>query len=373
MNRTLNYIFDDTMKREGKRATLLYGGEEFICFFRRNNDNQNIKDTMTMYYRVDSPVYTGSLLKFDRFNYLVLNKETAENDVYYKSALIRCNGTINTHSLSVVGLPIYGVKVNNAKAEQTTYYAVIDGNIEVKTQDCEESRALRIDDQFNEYGRTWLITNIYYIDGICHLMCEVKADITPTYEYTLEISSLDSVNVIPHESARITATAYINGNKADNATITYISSDIDVATIDDNGVIDYRRDGEVTFTAIWLEQNIRETTPTVTVATAPTNYDYEIFVTPIDEICFEFPETLTYYMTFGGVRNDEIPICFRIDNPNNLSSAQLKHIKITDKGNHTIEVNIDSSNLLGKEFELVAYNDEYETENRQTIKVTSLF
>ena len=130
-------------------------------------------------------------------------------------------------------------------------------------------------------------------------------------------------------------------------------------------MIDYRRHGEVTFTAIWLEQNIRESTPTVTVATAPTNYDYEIFVTPIDEICFEFTETLTYYMTFGGVRNDEIPICFRIDNPNNLSSAQ--------KGNHTIEVNVDSSNLLGKEFELVAYNDEYETENRQTIKVTSLF
>ena len=26
---TLNYIFDETMRREGKRAALLYGGEEF--------------------------------------------------------------------------------------------------------------------------------------------------------------------------------------------------------------------------------------------------------------------------------------------------------------------------------------------------------
>ena len=126
---TLNYIFDETMRREGKRAALLFGGEEFTCFFRRNNDNQNTKDTMIMYYRADAPVYTGNLISFDRFSYLVLNKETAENDVYYKSAVIRCNGTINTHSLSAVGLPIFGATVNNAKAEQTTHYSLIDGNI----------------------------------------------------------------------------------------------------------------------------------------------------------------------------------------------------------------------------------------------------
>lgn len=371
MDRTLNYIFDETMRREGKRAALLYGGEEFNVFFRRNNDNQNTKDTMIMYYRADAPVYTGNLISFDRFSYLVLNKETAENDVYYKSAVIRCNGTINTHSLSAVGLPIFGATVNNAKAEQTTHYSLIDGNIEVQTQDCEESRALRIDDYFNEYGRTWRISNIYFIDGICHLMCEVSADSTPTYEYTLELSSLDSVNVIPHESARITATAYINGNRVDNATINYISSDIDVATIDDNGVIDYRRDGEVTFTAIWLEHNIRQSTPIVTVATAPVSAEYDIYVTPMDEVCFDFAETLTYYVTYGGVRRDEIPVSFKVEG--DLTAAQLRKITITDNGDHTIDLEVSGTNMLDKRFDLVAYNTEYNVENRQTIKVTSLF
>lgn len=371
MNNTLNYIFEDTMKREGKRATLLYGSEKFTCFFRRNNDNQNVKDTMTMYYRADAPVYTGNLISFDRFSYLVLNKETAENDIYYKSAIIRCNGTINTHSLSVSGLPFYGDSVNNANAEQTTYYSFIEGNIEILTQDCEKSRALQIDDNFNEYGRTWKITNIYFIDGICHLMCKVSADVTPTYEYKLELSPLVSLNVIPHEAASITATACINGNKVEDVEITYISSDIDIATIDNNGVIDYRRDGEVTFTAIWVEKNIRTTTPTVTVSTAPKSDERTVFVTPIDEICYDFSETLTYYATYGGVRDDEVPVSFKIEG--DLTAAQLKKIKITDKGNHTIELLVSGSNLLGKKFDLVGYNDTYELENRQTIKVTSLF
>ena len=371
MDRTLNYIFDETMRREGKRAALLYGGEKFNVFFRRNNDNQNTKDTMIMYYRADAPVYTGNLLSFDRFSYLVLNKETAENDVYYKSAVIRCNGTINTHSLSAVGLPIFGATVNNAKAEQTTHYSLIDGNIEVQTQDCEESRALRIDDYFNEYGRTWRITNIYFVNGICHLMCEVSADSTPTYEYTLELSYLDSVNVTPNESARITATAYINGNRVDNATINYISSDIDVATIDDNGVIDYRRDGEVTFTAIWIEHNIRQSTPTVTVATAPVSAEYDIYVTSMDEVCFDFAETLTYYVTYGGVRDDDIAVSFKVEG--DLTAAQLRKITITDNGNHTIDLEVSGTNMIGKRFDLVAYNTEYNVENRQTIKVTSLF
>lgn len=368
---SLYYVFEETMKRESKRAALLYGGEHFICFFRRNDDNQNTKDTMTMYYRTDAPVYVGSLIAFANSNYLVLNKETAENDIYYKSAVIKCNGTINTHSLSVVGLPFYGDNANNTKSVQTTFYNLIDGNIELLTQDCEKSRALKIDDQFNEYGRTWRITNIYFIDGICHVVCEITADCTPTYEYTLELSSLDSFNVIPHEPAQITATAYINGNRVDNATIKYISSDIDVATIDDNGEINYRRDGEVTFTAIWMEQNVRESTATVRVATAPVDDKWAIFVTQLDTICYDFSEIITAYVTYGGVRVDDKQVSFRIEG--NLTPAQRKKIKITDLEYHKIDLEVCGSSMLDKVFDLVAYNEEYGIEYRQTIKVTSLF
>ena len=160
----LNDIFRQSMQCEHKTITVQETGEQFKCFFRKSNDNINRRDTMTMFYDVDAPVEVGALLLYGGNTYLTLNKETAENDVYFKSAIIRTNGAINTHSLSVIGLPFYGDNVNNATSTNTTNISLIDGNIEVMTEDNEESRALKVDDLFNEWGRTWKITNLFYID-----------------------------------------------------------------------------------------------------------------------------------------------------------------------------------------------------------------
>ena len=88
----LNDIFRQSMSREHKTVTVCETGEQFECFFRKNNDNINYRDTMIMFYDVDSPVEVGTLLLYGGNIYLTLNKETAENDVYFKSAVIRTNG-----------------------------------------------------------------------------------------------------------------------------------------------------------------------------------------------------------------------------------------------------------------------------------------
>lgn len=173
------------MSREHKTVTVCETGEQFECFFRKNNDNINYRDTMIMFYDVDSPVEVGTLLLYGGNIYLTLNKETAENDVYFKSAVIRTNGEINTHSLSVVGLAFYGDSVNGATPTDSTNLNLINGNIEVMTEDNALSRALEVGDLFNEWGRTWKIANLFFIDGICHIVLEITADVIPTYNYSL--------------------------------------------------------------------------------------------------------------------------------------------------------------------------------------------
>ena len=49
MNNILTRVFDETMQREGRTISTVTSGESFQCFFRRNNDNTNSKDTMIMY------------------------------------------------------------------------------------------------------------------------------------------------------------------------------------------------------------------------------------------------------------------------------------------------------------------------------------
>ena len=371
----LNDIFRQSMQREHKMITVQETGEQFKCFFRKSNDNINRRDTMTMFYDVDAPVEVGALLLYGGNTYLTLNKETAENDVYFKSAIIRTNGVINTHSLSVVGLPFYGDNVNNATATNTTNFNLIDGNIEVMTEDNDVSRALKVDDLFNEWGRTWKISNLFYIDGICHIVLEVNANVTPKYNYNLVLSTLTSFNVAPEDTASITATAYCNEIEMTKATIVYSSSNTEVAPIDSSGNISYLADGEVYFTATWQEQNISQSTGTVTVASAPADDSVSIYVERLEEICYDFPETLHYYAIRGGVRDDTIPVSFKIENINVTTNynTYLKKITITDNGDNTIELYISGSVMRSKTFDLVAYNEEYEVENRQNIKVVSLF
>lgn len=371
----LSDIFQQSMQREHKTVTIRGTGEQFECFFRKSNDNINRRDTMTMFYNVDASVEVGTLLSYGSNTYLTLNKETAENDVYFKSAIIRTNGVINTHSLSVVGLPFYGDNVNNATATNTTNFNLIDGNIEVMTEDNDISRALKVDDLFNEWGRTWKISNLFYIDGICHIVLEVNVNVTPTYNYSVVLSTLASYNVVPEDTASISATAYCNETEMTKASIVYSSSNNEVATIDSNGNISYLADGEVYFTATWQEQNISQSTGTVTVASAPADDSVSIYVERLEEICYDFPETLHYYAIRGSVKDDTIPVSFKIENINvtNNYNTYLKKITITDNGDNTIELSVSGSVMRSKTFDLVAYNEEYEVENRQNIKVVSLF
>lgn len=374
MYNVLSTIFEETMRREHHTASAFTSGEEFDCFFRRNNDNLNEHDTMVMYYRVDAPVQAGTLINFDGFTFLALNRETVENDVYYKSSIVRTNGVANTHSLSVVGLPFYSSTINNATATNSTNLSIIDGNAEVLTEDNAASRSLAINDLFNEWKHTWRITNLFYIDGICHIVMEINGNIEPTYRYKVVLAPLMSLHVNVGDTDTLTATAYIN-DKVTNAEITYSSSDDSIATIDNSGNIEYLAEGQVAFTAAWTEQGVSATTDIVAVQSEPVGEDISIYMEELGEIYKGMESDFSCYALKGGVRDDSIPISVVAENVSGVSNqeAYLAYIKITNKGNGKFEVKVDNSNMTYKTFDLVASVDGYETKTRQTVKVVPFF
>lgn len=373
MDNVLFDIFEETMRRERHTAAIFTTSEEFECFFRRNNDNLNEHDTMIMYYRVDTPVKAGTLISFGGYTYIALNRETVENDVYYKSSIVRTNGVANTSS--VVGLPFYSDTINNATATNGINLSIIDGNAEVLTEDNAASRNLSVNDLFNEWGRTWKITNLFYIDGICHIIMEVNANVTPTYEYTVVLSPLASVHVMQGDMDSLKATAYINDNEVSNAALEYSSTNEDVATIDNDGNIEYIAAGEVSFTVTWVEKGVTATTDVVTVQLEPESDDVTIYMEELKEVDEGFETDFSCYALKGGVRDNSMPVTVKAENVSNVTNqtVYLKYIKITNLGNGRFEILVDSSNMLGKNFDLVASVDGYEASTRQTVKVISFF
>ena len=330
---------------------------------------------MIMFYRVDAPVQAGTLINYGGHTFIALNKETIENDVYYKSSVVRTNGVFNTHNLAVIGLPFYSSTINNSTATNGVNLSIIDGNAEVLTEDCPASRALVTDDLFNEWRRTWKITNLFYIDGICHVIMEVSADVTPKYDYKIVLSPLTSYHVTLGDTDRLTAAAYINDNEIPNATIEFSSSNDEVATIDADGNIEYLTDGEVSFTALWTEQDVSATTDDVTVQTEPADEDVSIFMELLETVYCKFESDFLCYALRGGARDDSIPVTVRAENVSGVSnqSVYLSYIKITNLGNGKFEVLADNTNLLGKSFDLVATIEGYDAIVRQTVRVASLW
>lgn len=375
MNDILENVFNQTMRREQHEISTYTTGEHFKCFFRKSNDTISRRDTMTLYYRVDAPVKIGTLLCFGGNIYLTLNKETIENDVYYKSAVIKANGAITTHSLSVVDLPIYSNRMNDSVSDGDANISILSGNSEFLTEDGDISRKLKINETFNVFGRTWKITNMFFVDGLCHIISEVYSDIEISRKFEIHLSTLSCYNCLPGDTDKLTATAYCNDNRTPDANIVFASSNEGVASIDQNGNIEYLADGEVYFTAKWPEYNVSQSTKNVLVASTPIDDTVSIYVDELDVICYDFSETLKYYAVRGGVRDDTIPVKFKIENLKvpNRPEVYMKKITITDNGNGTIELLVSDQVMRGKSFDLVAYNDEFGVENRQTINVISLF
>ena len=372
----LKRTYDETMKREGIKVTSYFGSESFDAFFRINNDGTNQKYTLIMFYGLDAPVQNGSIILIRGEKYIALNKETIECDVYYKSTMVKANGQITTNDFSVVGLPFYSTDMNYGNAKGDANLTIIDGRMEVVTADCELSRKLNINDYFNEWGRTWQIENIYYVDGICKVVLQVTADKPIEHTYTLSLAETNVLSAVVGDMLNLYATAYCDGIEDATAELAWHTSNPDVASIDNEGNVVFVAPGTVTLSVSWDEHNLIQYTNAIECVAISTdeegNPDDEsiaLYVAEAKELFWDFEnDPIEYSVTRGGVKVNDIPITFKAEYP--ASATLQKKISIVVSDGSAL-VNPADSRLMGKSFTLIASNAEYGLEHKQTIKVVS--
>lgn len=284
--------FKRTMEREGKVVTTYTGGTEFKAFFRIREDNENEREVITMFYDVTAPVRPGTLVMYGYGVFIALNRETVENEIYYKSALVKCNGVYNDNYGNVTNVPFYTDNMKSSVSIGNQTISMLNGNIELITEENSISKKIAINDYFNEFGRTFKVTNRYTMDGITHLIAEVEADRQPAYNYSIVIDGVPQNEVKVNDTAKLTATPYINGSVTTGATFEWSSSDTAIASIDGVGNAVFLKEGTVKFTAKWVEKDVLESTSVITVgngSVTPPTEDYTATIEGRDELKLGLP------------------------------------------------------------------------------------
>ena len=186
---------------------------------------------------------------------------------------------ITLNNREVIGIPCYASAMKDGLAESNNMLSLINGTMEFITESNSLSRQIQIDDTFNEFGRTYKVNNIYYKDGILHVITEVSTNERPIEHLKIVIDGLSKDSYIIGDTAQLCAILYIN-NVITNGTVTWESTDTSVASIDGTGKVTFLSDGSVAFKAYWIEKDISETSAIVIAGNPNVSYTYKIIGKP---------------------------------------------------------------------------------------------
>ena len=336
--------FERTMKREGRIVVTYTSGTEFRAFFRTRDEHENQRETIIMYYDVTAPVRPGTLVMVGYGVFLALNRETTENDVYYKSTLIKCNGVFNENTGIVHNVPFYAGNLKSSVSVGNNVITMLNGNIELITEENSLSKQIDIGHSFNEFGRTFEVTNKYIMDGIVHLIAEVRADQKTDFVYTIQIDGLLNSSVPVNSVIQLEATPYVNDNPTTGATLEWKSSDNSIATVDGTGKISGISEGEAQITIVWVEKNVSETINITVVNDYVPEFTYKCDISGRTDLKNGYKRTYTVTFTDKDGNNVDWQ---EIDYQWNVSADFDVTQTISE---NKITVSVDNEDFIGHDF-----------------------
>ena len=339
MYNTLNSVFSDALKREGKVITAYSDNTPYNVIFKRNSDTNSLTNRLSIFYSVNCGIHAGQLLTYKGKHYLTLNQESAENDTYYKSDLIETNAVIQTIANSTeINMPIYAYDIADGLTNKGNIISLIGGNIHVIAEPNSIVKSMEIDDYFNSMGRFWKIDNIILKDNVIHFYCEVDVDVK--HEYTITISGNDTYH--HGETAQLTAIAKQDNTIVNNVSFDWSSSNTSLATVDSTGLVKFIADGNVTITATWKTQNISGTKEIA--ITEPDLYSLSDIVCDDTYTTADTP-TLTVNAQKNGITDSSATITWTSSDTSIATIDSIGKITFLNAGNVTFTATWTQQNL----------------------------
>lgn len=257
--------FNATMKRECITVSDYYDRTKtYDVFFRRSKRGSNPNGKVRIYFSQDTPIDIGTMFVLKDDTYVVTSRDGDESDIFYTSIAVKCDTSFTVYSDTehkYVTIPFVTLSDKFTLSSNSTI-SMVSGAVVIYTGDNPYSREVEINENYYNYGGYYKVRNTFYNNGLAYVYMTREAK--PQDRYTLSYNGVTSLDMKDATTYQLSYTAIKNDVPVDSPTLTYVSSNDTIATVDSNGLMTLLKEGNVTITATWTDGN--NTTCETTIA-----------------------------------------------------------------------------------------------------------
>ena len=348
--------FNATMKRECITVSDYYDrNKTYDVFFRRSRRGSNSNGKVRIYFSQDTPIDIGTMFVLKDDTYVVTSRDGDESDIFYTSIAIKCDTSFTVYSNAehrYVSIPFVTLSDKFTLSSNSTV-SMISGAVVIYTGDNSYSREVEINENYYNYGGYYKVRNTFYNNGLAYVYMTREA--MPADRYTLSYNGVTSLDMKDATTYQLSYTAIKNDVPVDSPTLTYVSSNDTIATVNDTGLMTLLKEGNVTITATWTDGDKTttcETTIAITnsgVEPEPTPSGGTLTITTNGDLIVGFNRT--YTANFKDADGNDVSSNYTcVWSFSNLTFDE-SNIE-TYKTKNMIRILVDNDALIGKTFTL---------------------
>ena len=347
--------FNATMKRECITVSDYYDrNKTYDVFFRRSRRGSNSNGKVRIYFSQDTPIDIGTMFVLKDDTYVVTSRDGDESDIFYTSIAVKCDTSFTVFSNAehrYISIPFVTLSDKYTLSSNSTI-SMISGAVVIYTGDNPYSREVELNESYYNYGGYYKVRNTFYNNGLAYVYMTREAK--PEDRYTLSYNGVTSFDMKDTTTYQLSYTAIKNDVPVDSPTLTYVSSDNTIATVNDTGLMTLLKEGNVKITATWTDgkNTTCETTIAITnsgVEPEPTPTTGTLTISGVTSLRYDVSRTYTakYTDANGNDVSSNYTSVWTITN----ATFDTSKLNQTVNGNQ-ITLHYDDENLIDETFTL---------------------
>ncbi|MDD2192636.1 MAG: Ig-like domain-containing protein [Bacteroidales bacterium] len=351
-----------------------------------NADNHDDKYISTL-----SPIKQGDLVDYINSKWLVVSQVNGQRISNYKGIMRKSNYSIKFNFTgNIKSFPAI-ISTKTLDIETGTYISMPVGKIIVQLQNNTDSRDIILGQRFLIMGSAWEVSGIdKSVEGTIILNSDLDTILgaddavneianrwtyETTHTYVLTIVNGETASINMSDIYTVTANVTDNGTTMTNPDITFLSSDSNIASVDNLGQVMGISLGNATITAKMTNNLTILDTIAITVQEAPVEHVYTIAITT-GPATIKINQTGNFVCTVydNGVEVTDQPATWSIHYPN-PDGTSTAYASVTSQTGNSAAVKAANNSAYVNKYFLVecTLNSDTSINTTKQVQVKSLF